>query len=420
MRLEEDSMSQLQHTVAETDCQLSGREDTSRVTRRFGAPALADGFTALPTRLLVRHAHLGVTRDELAFIAVVVSYQWGDEPPYPSQETIARNLEVDVRTVRRYATSLVAKRFLHIIERREGGRAPSHAYDLRPLWAALGALNITSGRPRPADNPGDNDRTLSSAESDQPVTQTDCDYDMTPLPPIHTDVTEADGMEAEIPAIPRYDDPAYHLVASLMAPVSATLGDRTQRSSATRAYNHMRAAHLAPAGLAPLLTEALARVRSRDARQPMAYFFATLESLIAPVETPPRGGDRAWKHQSGTRAAQPRVHAREGGHAISTNVSSRAPEIDGGDELWSTALRELRDEMTPENYARWFEPTRAVRRDHPEPGVLLEVAVPDAFHQQWLDRKLRGAIERALGRAAPNTRVTFTIGSAARLLVTGA
>ncbi len=407
-------MSQQQHTVAETDCQPSGREGASRVTRRFGAPALADGFTALPTRLLVRHARLGITRDELAFIAVVVSYQWGDEPPYPSQETIARDLEVDVRTVRRYATSLVTKRLLHIVERREGGRVPSNAYDLRPLWVALGALDIASGRGQPADNPGDNDRTPAPAKSDQPVTQTDCDRDMTPLPPPRTDVTKADGVKVEIPAIPRYDDPAYHLVTDLMAPVSATLGDRTQRSSATRAYNHMRAANLAPAGLAPLLTEALARVCGRDARRPMAYFFATLEGLIAPVETPPRGGDRAGRPRSGRRPAQPRGHAREVGDAISTNAPSLAPEVDGGDELWSTALRDLRGEMTPENYARWFEPTRAARRDHPEPGVLLEVAVPDAFHQQWLDRRLRGAIERALGRVAPDIRVAFTIGSATR------
>jgi len=392
----------------------------SRLIARYGAPALADGFTALPTRLLVHHARLGVTRDEFAFIAVVVSYQWGDEPPYPSQETIARDLAVDVRTVRRYATSLVAKRFLRIVERREGGRAPSNAYDLRPLWAALGALDITSGLGRPADNPGNNDRTPAPAKSNQPVNQTDCDYDMTPLSPTHTDVTEADGMKAKIPAIPRYDDPAYHLVANLMVPISATLGDRTQRSSATRAYNHMRAANLTPAGLTPLLTEALARVRSRDARRPMAYFFATLESLIAPVETPPRGADRAERSRSGTRAVTLRERRREGGDAISTNVPSLAPEIDGGDELWSMALRELRDEMTPENYARWFEPTRAVRRDHPASGVLLEVAVPDPCHQQWLDRKWRGAIERALGRAAPATRVVFTIGSAARLPATGA
>ncbi len=60
--------------------------------------------------------------------------------------------------------------------------------------------------------------------------------------------------------------------------------------------------------------------------------------------------------------------------------------------MWRATLEELRAELTPENYARWFATTRAVGAE----GIMLRVAVADAFHQQWLDRQLRGAIERAL------------------------
>jgi len=42
-------------------------------------------------------------------------------------------------------------------------------------------------------------------------------------------------------------------------------------------------------------------------------------------------------------------------------------------------------------------------------GGLLRVGVPDSFTQQWLDKRLRGPIERALARAAPSVRVAFEV-----------
>jgi len=72
---------------------------------------------------------------------------------------------------------------------------------------------------------------------------------------------------------------------------------------------------------------------------------------------------------------------------------------------WRDTLTELRGEMTPENYKRWLEPTTVEGRD----GDLLRVGVPDSFSQQWLDKRLRGPIERVMGRVAPGVRVTFEV-----------
>ncbi len=82
-----------------------------------------------------------------------------------------------------------------------------------------------------------------------------------------------------------------------------------------------------------------------------------------------------------------------------------APPAPDMEPAWRDTLGELRGEMTPENYKRWLEPTTVAGLD----GNLLRVGVPDAFSQQWLDKRLRGPIERALGRVAPGLRVVFEV-----------
>jgi len=75
---------------------------------------------------------------------------------------------------------------------------------------------------------------------------------------------------------------------------------------------------------------------------------------------------------------------------------------------WRDTLGELRGEMTPENYKRWLESTTVEGFD----GELLRVGVRDSFTQQWLDKRLRGAIERAMARAVPGVRVAFEVWNA--------
>jgi len=85
-------------------------------------------------------------------------------------------------------------------------------------------------------------------------------------------------------------------------------------------------------------------------------------------------------------------------------VEIASPPLDM-EPAWRDTLNELRGEMTPENYKRWLEPTTVAGFD----GALLRVGVPDRVDQQWLDKRLRGPIERALARVAPGVRVAFEI-----------
>jgi len=74
-------------------------------------------------------------------------------------------------------------------------------------------------------------------------------------------------------------------------------------------------------------------------------------------------------------------------------------------DAWGQVRAELAAEITAENYARWFAPTHQTNYD----AGVLTVAVLDDFHRQWLDRRLRGAIERCVGRVLPETRVLFVV-----------
>jgi len=72
---------------------------------------------------------------------------------------------------------------------------------------------------------------------------------------------------------------------------------------------------------------------------------------------------------------------------------------------WASICAELRVELTPENYQRWFAPTVALSYV----GTRLTVGVPDPFHQQWLDRRLRAIVERVAARVLGDTVVEFVV-----------
>jgi len=72
---------------------------------------------------------------------------------------------------------------------------------------------------------------------------------------------------------------------------------------------------------------------------------------------------------------------------------------------WDSIRAELRVELTAENYERWFAPTVALSYV----GTRLTIGVPDAFDQQWLDRRLRATVERVVARVLGDTSVEFVV-----------
>jgi len=86
-------------------------------------------------------------------------------------------------------------------------------------------------------------------------------------------------------------------------------------------------------------------------------------------------------------------------------VVSPSPEMDAV-TLWRAVLDDVRQVITPENYAAWFAHTAALARE----GDLLRIAVPTSAHQYWLDVRLRKRVEETLRRLGyGGMRVDFVV-----------
>ncbi len=261
----------------------------------------------------------------------------------------------------------------------------------------------------------------NSSPQVNPVEVEPFDLDSIPLTPTETArTTRADDHRATADGSP--DDQA---LAQRIADLSSEFGDDAPASSLTRARSLGCTAGVPPARLLQLLDEAAARTRARQAHivkrrrdglavNGMPYFFAVLTDLLHPApprsrpapdrrraarRRPPEASGAAVDYGAWTGAtAEPAPHAGD--------PTATVPEEN---PTWRRALDELRGDMLRENYARWFGPTRVLDDD----GATLRIAVPDAFHQQWLDRRLRPVVERALARIAAGVRVEFVVGEAA-------
>jgi len=82
------------------------------------------------------------------------------------------------------------------------------------------------------------------------------------------------------------------------------------------------------------------------------------------------------------------------------------PALARAQEVWQTALRELALQMTRGTFNQWLKPTQAVSR---EDGVFV-VGVASAYAQEWLDSRLRSAVERTLaGIVGGEVAVQFVV-----------
>ncbi len=254
-----------------------------------------------------------------------------------------------------------------------------------------------------------------------PVEEDLFDFDSIPPTPAETArTTLADDRRAT--ADGSTDDQA---LAHRIADLSSEFGDDAPASSLTRARSLGHTAGVPPARLLQILDKAAARTRARQAHilkrqrdgltpNGMPYLFAVLADLLHP--TPPRSRTapdrrRAARHRSPEAAPAAVEYGAWTGDAANPDADDLAASPASPEEnpTWRRALDELRGDMLRENYARWFSLTRVLDDD----GATLRIAVPDAFHQQWLDRRLRPVVERALARIAAGVRVEFVVAEAA-------
>ena len=202
-------------------------------------------------------------------------------------------------------------------------------------------------------------------------------------------VPKQKSLDLETPKPPLAVDQDRESIAASLARVGQQLGTVLTPSHVTRALTMMQAAGLQLAVFCLMLVEAL-RITTQQQRKtpidaPAAYYFRVLAGVIA-------------QEQQHTAMREP----------------LRAPESPGQPpqdppDLWGRISQEIAAVVTPENYARWIAPTHQLAYE----GDQLTIAVASDFDHQWLDRRLRGMIERCARPIQPDLAIRFEVHSQA-------
>jgi DNA-binding HxlR family transcriptional regulator len=112
--------------------------DRTRVRAKWGIAA-EPGFGTFPVILMVSQARLGIDAYELnVLMHLIAHWHTAERAPFPHSRTIAKRMNVGIRTVQRCLKSLQEKGFIVRVEKKS--RDDRLSYDLRPLAAKLGPL----------------------------------------------------------------------------------------------------------------------------------------------------------------------------------------------------------------------------------------------------------------------------------------
>jgi len=371
---------------------------------RYPLPVLAHGYTPAPN--LVRQAWpaLGATYAAYFLYETIISYQRRAAPPAIYVAQLAADLRIDPRRIRALTAQLVGLGLLAVGRALDG----RNLYDFRPLYAHVEAwAQSTAGAEGAADDarmaappshPGDTKAALSvRANGRKPAAYEEGNntrLDSRPPTPYDERGKEPDAA-----------DPDRQAVAAAVAALGAELGDVAPRSSATRALRAFEIAGLTAVVFVQLAHEA-GRITQRRRRKappiarPMAYWFDVLRILLddqAAQDTPPASSPPARRPRSSDASL------------LRPSPAPAAVVPEQPADAWGQVRAEIAQEVTPENYARWFLPTRQLAQAGDVLTVAITGAETPAFHQQWLDRRLRGLIERCAARVRPGLQVRFVV-----------
>jgi len=424
-----------------------------RLERRFGAALLTGGHTSLPTYAWMYYARLGVTEAEFVFVQQLCTYWWDMRDPYPGEEAIARRMGKSKRSIQGYITSLRRKGYLQVLSHADDHRRPNNnSYNLRPFFHAVEGLARLDGHIDGNSANAENEATMAQNPAPKVNTvEVNFDQDSIPPNPPSRPVTNRPPRE-ELPPMQgtgnRYGEqphtqeawrtqpPASALgtmdaqrisysvderpLADAFATLSAEFGDAHPRSSLGQALNLMRAHGYEIGDFLSLIEDAADRTRVYAPRiylchnsgrpNAMPYLFRVMRALLEPA--PPtvrtvdlkRGGGEKQGRRDRTRT---RDLTRAGHDAIYEKRDDNHPEPPPTDMLkeWRDTLAELGRRFTDDNYRRWCVPTCVLGLE----DDLLRIGVPDAFHQWWLDTRLRHRVEDVMARTAPGLRVAFEV-----------
>jgi len=372
--------------------------------QRYPLPVLAHGYTPAPN--LVRQAWpaLGATYAAYFLYETIISYQRRAAPPAIYVDQLAADLRINPRRIRALTAQLVGLGLL-AVGRAIDGR---NLYDFRPLYAHVEAwarptADAEGAKAAPPSRPADTKAALSvRANGRKPAAyEEEKNLRLDSRPPTPCDERDED---------PDAADPDRQAVAAAVAVLGAALGDVAPRSSATRALRAFEISGLTAAVFMQLAHEA-GRITQRRRRKappiarPMAYWFDVLRILLddqAAQDAPPASSPPPQRPRATTT-----LHSYEASPASVPVAASPAPARPA--DAWGEIRAEIAQEVTPENYARWFLPTRQLDQAGDVLTVAITGAETPALHQQWLDRRLRGLIERCAARVRPGLQVRFVM-----------
>ncbi len=377
----------------------------AQVAQRYPLPVLDHGYTPAPN--LVRQAWpaLGATYAAYFLYETIISYQRRAAPPAIYVAQLAADLRINPRRIRALTAQLVGRGLL-VVGRALDGR---NLYDFRPLYAHVEAwarsTESVADDDRPPALPSCSDDTKAAlsvrANGRKPAAYEEGNNSrLDSRPP-----TPCDGHEN-----PDDPDPERQAVAAAVAALGAELADVAPRSSTTRALRAFEISGLTAAVFVQLAHEA-GRITQRRRRKappiarPMAYWFDVLRILLddqAAQDTPPASAPPPQRPRATTT-----LHSYEASPASVPVAASPAPAQPA--DAWGEIRAEIAQEVTPENYARWFRPTRQLDQAGDVLTVAITGAETPALHQQWLDRRLRGLIERCAARVRPGLQVRFVV-----------
>jgi len=389
---------------------------TARVERP-AIPVPRDGWVQVANAFIDARP---LDNERLAHV-ILMSYAWDEESCHPYQEELAARLGVSVRTIKRRVGELRAAALVTV--ERGGGQDHPNVYHLhvRPVVAGDDdAVRFTTVLHRALD-----DATLSQGAKRAYIVLCRRAGGNGWCPCSNAALGAAIGVKPRV---------VYDYVRELADAGYLRLTERPGRSNRYTVETPARRKRSAGPGAIPPLAAVPTPTAVADTRwrtlyvelmraEPTGQVVRGVRTLLADVGEATvldaiRGGAE-WcaRVQQRTltiriiRVEVSKIRDAEGltplgaGRPGAIEVVEIAPPPLDMEPAWRDTLGELRGEMTPENYKRWLEPTTVAAFD----GGVLRVGVPDAFSQQWLDKRLRGPIERALARAAPGVRVVFEV-----------
>ncbi|WP_348622634.1 helix-turn-helix domain-containing protein [Paenibacillus polymyxa] len=119
-------------------------KETTKLEIIWSSNLLIRGFTGIPNLLVRHYRDLGIQHGEFGFLANLLSYKHDHNDPYPSQDTLAANMNCTTRQIRKWIESLSKKALLitnkvynpHTLKDRT-------VYNFQPLINKL--LQLTTG-----------------------------------------------------------------------------------------------------------------------------------------------------------------------------------------------------------------------------------------------------------------------------------